>query len=335
MADAQAPRIGLVTDSDLNRHSLQQLLAEGGYNIGLSLKSAKLLAQFGGDDRAAARHQIEANLDAWIIDISEDSVQPLLEYLLTESDLPLLVNDAVPLIQDQQAFTLWRRRTLEKLEVVAIVDADTNRDDDAMALAAKDVWVLAASLGGPEAVSRFLQALPPDLPLALVYGQHIEPDFEGFLTGSITSHYALELVQGEILLTAGKVAVVPAAHQLRFLPRGRIVATRKPWEGAYKPVLDQVISDLARVYRERLGVIIFSGTCNDGEIGCRVAKACGGTVWAQQADSCVDPSMPLAAISTQSVSQQGTPEQLAALLAQRFATARPASTPVKRFGKTG
>lgn len=334
MADAQAPRIGLVSDSDLNRRSLQQLLAEGGYSTGLSLKSAKLMLRLEGNDGAAILQKIEADLDAWIIDSSEDSIQPLLDYLLTESELPLLLNDHVPLIQDQQAFTLWRRRTLEKLEIVAISDVDKHRDE-AIAPAAKDVWVLAASLGGPEAVSRFLQALPPDLPLALVYGQHIEPDFEGFLTGSINSHYTLELVKGETVLTVGKVVVVPAAHQLRFLPRGRVVATRKPWQGAYKPVLDQVISDLARVYRQRLGVIIFSGTCNDGEIGCRVVKACGGTVWAQQADSCIDPSMPMAAISTQCVSEQGTPEQLATLLAERYAAAMPSSRSVKCFEKAG
>jgi chemosensory pili system protein ChpB (putative protein-glutamate methylesterase) len=58
--------------------------------------------------------------------------------------------------------------------------------------------------------------------------------------------------------------------------------------------------------------------CNDGEIGCRVAKACGGTVWAQTPDSCISPDMPNAAISTGCVSKQGTPEQLAQALAEHL-----------------
>jgi chemosensory pili system protein ChpB (putative protein-glutamate methylesterase) len=43
------------------------------------------------------------------------------------------------------------------------------------------VWVLAALLGGPEAVKSFIQALPKDLSLAMVYGQHIEENFDQWL----------------------------------------------------------------------------------------------------------------------------------------------------------
>ena len=77
------------------------------------------------------------------------------------------------------------------------------------------------------------------------------------------------------------MSIVPADNQLSFLPNGHIVKTNVRWNGAYQPSLDLVITQLAQLYRQRLGVIIFSGMCNDGEIGCTVAKACGATVWAQ------------------------------------------------------
>ena len=316
------PRIGLVTDSDLNRYVLQAVLAEGSYELA------------GSYDNATLANFLEANkttpeIDAWLVDIDDNEIQHSLDVLLGQSDLPLLVNDDIPPVQDVSAHGIWQRRLLEKLEVLAIrgpqtfdvtstVDK-TSEQGRAEKAGADKVWVLVASMGGPDAVKRFLNALPQALPIAMVYGQHIETNFDGLLTSAVTGHdYPMQLVSGEQQLSNGEILVVPVDHQLRFLSRGRVVETRKPWAGSYQPALDQVIADLARVYRQDLGVIIFSGMCNDGEIGCRVAKACGGTVWAQTPDSCLSPDMPNAAISTGCVSKQGTPEQLAAALAEQL-----------------
>ena len=328
MAGSDSPRIVLVTDCDLNRHLLQTLLSEGGYHLSRSLDYLAL-------DNFLAAEEKEA-FDAWLLDVGEGNIQHSLEQLLERSDLPLLVNDEIPASSDLVATDLWRRRLLEKLEVVAL------RADERSAVATtkvplhelpQQVWVLAASLGGPEAVKPFLSALPSGLSLAMVYGQHIETNFDSILTAAVGGQqaYPLQLVRGEQVLQKGRVAIVPADRQLRFLPRGKVIETRKAWSGNYQPALDQVIADLARIYREQLGVIIFSGTCNDGEIGCRVAKACGATIWAQAPESCLSPAMPNAAIGTGCVSFQGTPEQLAAELAKQMtinnidAVAQPAS----------
>lgn len=311
------PRIGLVTESDLNRHVLQCVLAEKGYEVLVSLDSGKLAAYF-------EKNTIE--LDAWLVDLAGGEDQRALDYLVEHSELPLLVNDDVPLANDITAHQYWQRRLFEKLEVVAVHHSAAKTDSalDGQSRAnevgkdwANTVWVLAASLGGPDAVRSFLSKLDPGLPLALVYAQHIEASFDEILAESGSQQaYPMQLLRGEHVLCAGEVGVVPADRQLRFLANGRVVETRKAWEGNYQPVLDQVIAELARTYRENFGVIVFSGTCNDGEIGCRVAKACGGQVWVQTPDSCVSSAMPMAAISTGCVSHQGTPEELAATLSQ-------------------
>lgn len=310
MTVIDAPRIALVTACDLNRHRLQSLLSEGGYHLAKSLDFTTL-SDFLIDNDAVV-------FDAWLVDIDENNIQHAFEQLLEHSDLPLLVNDEIPVSTDIVATELWRRRLLEKLEVVALRTENTIPETIQLQSynPPQQVWMLAASLGGPEAVKQFLSALPAGLPLGMVYGQHIETNFDRVLATAMSTKqfYPLQLVSGDQVLQEGCVAVVPANHQLKFLPRGRVIETRKAWRGRYQPALDQVISDLARIYREKLGVIIFSGTCNDGEIGCRVAKACGATVWAQEPSSCLSSAMPNAAISTGCVSYQGTPEQLAAEL---------------------
>ena len=312
MAGSDEPSVGLVTDSDLNRHVLQSLLQEAGYVVAVSVDSTQLV------DFVEAG---EPDFDAWLVDLSDGESQQILD-LLEYSVLPLLVNDEIPSSRDTSEYASWQRRLLEKLEVVAVAkpvnDVGAAVFNRSISAWARKVWVLAASLGGPEAVKCFLDNLPADLPLAMVYGQHIEANFNDVLVSAVGSnpHYTMQLMRGEQILMPGNIVVVPADRQLRFLSRGRVVETRKLWQGQYQPALDQVIAELAKVYRENLGVIIFSGTCNDGEIGCRVAKAYGSTVWAQSPASCISSAMPDAAIATGCVSRQGTPEQLAQALVQ-------------------
>ncbi len=306
------PRIGLVTDSDLNRYVLQAVLAEGSYELAGSFDTASL-------GQYLETNKSTPDIDAWLVDIEDNQIQQSLDLLLGQSDLPLLVNDDIPPVQEAKDHQVWQRRLLEKLEVLVIRPAETIASSPPVDSSVNKVWVLVASMGGPDAVKRFLTTLPQALPIAMVYGQHIETNFDGLLTSAVTGHdYPMQLASGEQQLVNGNILVVPVDHQLRFLSRGRVVETRKAWSGSYQPVLDQVIADLARIYRQNLGVIVFSGMCNDGEIGCRVAKACGGTVWAQTPNSCLSPDMPSAAISTGCVSKQGTPEQLAEALAEQF-----------------
>ncbi len=313
MVASTSPRIGLITDSELNRQVIKRVLLSEGYELSLSIGSARLLERL---DKSCVE------LDAWLLDLHEDSVQSVLDILVERSELPLLFNDEVPPEHDVEAYEYWFRRLLEKLEVVAVRSSVDERDKSIELGAgyAETVWVLAASLGGPEAVRAFLEALPPGLPIAMVYAQHIEANFDELLASALgrQQSYPLRLARGELQLKAGEVTVVPADRQLRFLPQGRIVETRRRWVGSYQPAIDQVMSELARVYRNNVGAIIFSGTCNDGEVGCRVVKACGGTVWAQTAESCVSSAMPDAAISTDCVSFQGTPVELALSLAKQY-----------------
>ncbi|MBL4827775.1 MAG: chemotaxis protein CheB [Spongiibacteraceae bacterium] len=305
MQSVEMPRIGLVTDSAYHRKLLQTLLEEKGYPLSLSLNPQSL--------RDYLEKESSVEVDAWLVDLIGDEAEHTVEFLVEKNDLPLLVNDEIPPLQDEGLHEEWQRRLLEKLEVVA-------HREDLNSPVANTLWVLAASLGGPDAVKRFLGALPEGLALAMVYAQHIEINFDELLANAVGSNhtYTMRVVRSEQRLLAGEIAVVPADRQLRFLPFGRVVVTQKPWSGLYQPAIDQVIADLARIYRQRLGVIIFSGLCNDGEIGCRVAKACGAKVWAQTPESCQSPEMVEAAIATGCVSFQGTPEQLAQALAKHY-----------------
>lgn len=313
------PRIGFVVDSDLNCYRLRRVLLERGIEPSMVLNSEKALTLVDCGEFSTA----DANVDMWLIDISSDSFA-MLGLVIENTEHPFLVNDNIPQAHDEHAYRLWQRRLMEKIDVMVSSISHCSELESPVSVGPNrpldQVWVLVASLGGPEAVKLFLNALPP-LPLALVYGQHIETNFEGVLAEALGSghHYTLKLSRNEQKLSIGEVVVVPVDHQLRFLSNDRVIATGEKWGGDYQPALDQVIADLARIYRERLGVIVFSGMCNDSEIGCRLARAAGATVWAQSPETCVCPNMPAAVINSGCVSYQGSPKELAASLVKKLA----------------
>jgi chemosensory pili system protein ChpB (putative protein-glutamate methylesterase) len=301
------PQVGIVAGTDLHRHVLKKLLLESGY--GARCIDPQQLLQCLQED--------ENKPDAWLLDSSDPDVDQLVSQIVQYSSAtPFLVNDEYPPAQPE-ALADWRRRVLDKLEeLVASVSAAPYAKIEAPVA----VWVLAASTGGPEAISEFLAALQPGLPIAMVYAQHIESGFDSVLKNALERHrhYPSTLCRGEQSLRKGGLLVVPADRQLRFLPFHRVIETRSPWEGRYQPAIDQVTGDLARLYPQRCGVIVFSGLCDDGALGCRVVQANGGEIWAQTPASCVSPDMPQAALATGTVTVQGTPEQLAQAMNNRY-----------------
>jgi len=304
----ESPGIGLVTDSDINRFALQKLLREQRYRLVVSLDSQRL-AQY------LKSPPPEPEPDVWLVDISESVCQDAFDSLLDNGNRVVLVNDEKSPDISGLGHKLWCRRLLDKLELLAV----NGERDAAPGSAPEQVWILAASLGGPKAISQFVAALPSGLPIAMIYAQHIEPKFDSWLEAlGQNSSYNMRLAGGEQQLRAGEILVVPADYQLRFQAFGRVVKTHRPWQGQYQPAIDQVAAELAGIYRHKLGMIVFTGTCNDGEVGARMVKAAGGEVWVQSPESCVSPEMPNAALTTGCVSRRGSPEELAGVLSSRY-----------------
>ena len=309
----QARRIALIVDNENSRQALMALVALTQHKMAANIdvsQGAEALADY------LAEHQ-DSKIDLWLVDTSAQHNDDIIDRLFDYSEKPMLVNDELPAQTEAVAFQLWQNRLLHKLEDICIELDPHHKQPGQMP---ESVWVLAASLGGPAMVKRFLNALPGELPVAFVYAQHIGENFDKFLSDGIGEQqkYPLRLIETEQKLVAGETLVVPADHQIKFLHFGEVVKTHRPWQGMYQPCIDQVACDLAKHYRSKAGVIIFSGTCNDGEIACRLVKSCGGQVWAQSPDSCVSAAMPEAAIETGCVSFVGSPEQLAAELTKQI-----------------
>jgi len=186
------------------------------------------------------------------------------------------------------------------------------------------VWVLAASFGGPDMLRRFLGALPGMPRAAFVVAQHVGEGFAEVLAQQLNRGCALPVACAAdgMPLRAGHVYIAPVRRRLAIDDTG-VFRFGAAYEEQYvcMPCIDDVMTAVAGRYGPRCGAIVFSGMGDDGSVGVRIMAEAGGTIWAQDAESCAIDSMPECAAATGAVSRRGDPEGLAgALIAHLEAT---------------
>ena len=323
MSASNAPRVGVIADNRLGLHQLQNVLYEAGYRIGSSWDTEQ-----GEYDREQI---VDSSVDAWVVELNDIDAD-LIDCLYEQNDIPILVGEGVPETSESEALLAWRKRLMEKLrclpfntECVEETVSETNpyieqARQQAKLADAKHVWVLAASMGGPEAVKEFLDEIPADLPVAFVYAQHIDDDYDDLLKQVLgrDNHLRIRTCADDHHLSHGQVTIVPTDHQVNFAPFGKVENLKDTWPAPFSPDISQVIRDVAKVYKQNSGVIVFSGMSNDGAEGVKALRSYGGKVWAQTPESCICSSMPDAALETGKVALTATPTQLAHALCDLF-----------------
>lgn len=188
---------------------------------------------------------------------------------------------------------------------------------------AQTVWVLGASLGGPQALKEFLTHLPDQLPIGFVIAQHIGKPFVPLLAEQLArvTKLCVQPAEAGRRLRVREVVVVPVDRRFALADDGRVELRDEPIRGPYKPCIDEVMEEIARHYGQHCNAIVFSGMGEDGALGALAVADAGGQVWAQSAESCVISSMPDATRRRGVVRFSGTPQELAMQLGE-FATAQ-------------
>ncbi len=306
-----ALRVGILVDSALKQHHLTSLVAQAGHQVACITHLMNV-----GCTRP------EAPPDAWIVDIAEDyssdgeQGEPpehaqFVEDLLASVTIPVILSDSSEFTEGGEEHRAWLRRMTQRLQRLS---GDINLQQ---AERASHLWILAASTGGPAAVKDFITHLPAELGMAFLYVQHIDAHYSTTLLRMMSGagHYPATLAcQGAVLRSNG-LTLISAERKVDILENGTLLVSEKPWSGYYAPSIDQVVANVARIYRGRSGLIVFTGMGDDGAASARLIKQQGGQVWVQSPISCTSSSMPEAALATDCVSFSGTPKELAQQLA--------------------
>ncbi len=182
------------------------------------------------------------------------------------------------------------------------------------------VWVLGASIGGPDAVREFLSALPATVNATFVLAQHMGADFVDLMVAQLQKATKMPVVIATTGMRAahGQVIVAPISERMLLDPSGEVRVVPPDEVSPYSPSIDRALIDVADRFGAGAGAIIFSGMAHDAIEGAKHLAAKGGTVWVQDPSTCVVSSMIDGAMDAGIVTFVGKPAELAAEFARRF-----------------
>ncbi len=163
-----------------------------------------------------------------------------------------------------------------------------------------------ASLGGPEALKRFIPLLPADFPLPIVVTQHMPEGFTATLAGAINEKSQLvmqEAHSGEII-KPGRVYLAPGGkHMLiRKDALGKsssyaIMLDSGPPVHGCRPSVDVMFNSIAENVPGNILTVVLTGMGEDGRDGVRKMKEAGRCYCITQDEAtCVVYGMPAAVV---------------------------------------
>jgi chemosensory pili system protein ChpB (putative protein-glutamate methylesterase) len=331
MSHAKASaKVGIIADDLLQQHLLKTALMHFGFKVILTTDPSKMKEKSG----------LTADVDAWVVDIVDEETEHLWLDTLFDGDVPVLFGMGEAPQRSSEYYPRWEKRLFAKMKELladhslAIADENTinalqsDVTEDCpyplpimfqnieIGLPAEYIWVLGASLGGPDAVKEFLDALPKGLPVGFIYAQHIDARFQQALIQTLGRHSSITMVpytEGTHINT-GEVMLAPVEHEFSFDYEGRVISKDTIWPGPYGPSVDQVMLNVAQYYGPRACYILFSGMGNDGAEAAVKISHQAAIIWAQDSESCANSSMPDSAVATGHISYIGSPRQLASKL---------------------
>lgn len=161
------------------------------------------------------------------------------------------------------------------------------------------ILALAASTGGPNALTTVLSSLGGNFPLPVVVTQHMPPIFTTMFAQRLAKHGELpcEEASDGMTLLPGRVYVAPGDHHLTVATVGAArtpVASinRDPPEHHCRPAADPMFRSLARSFGSAVLAVVLTGMGEDGREGCKAIVRSGGRVIVQDRATSVVWGMP-------------------------------------------
>ena len=312
-------RIAITSDSISHRNYLQKSMEHSGIEVVLNESLTEKFMERLDDSRS----------DVLLFDVEaiEDEHLEYLDKLLEQTKIPIIINDVSALTLNEPKLTSkWNNTLLKKIaditgrnsweadfSKVELFEPNKKAVDKGKDELAKNVWVLGASLGGPDALKRFLSEIPENLPVAFIVAQHLGENFVSLLAEQLDRYtdFSVIVPKSGHVVRHQQVLVTPTDERLVINPIGAVEYKKITEITRYSPSINDAIKDIALRYKKNSGAIIFSGMCDDGVAGCEVLTQNGGLVWVQDSESCVISAMPDSVAKKVSVSYSGTPEMLA------------------------
>jgi two-component system chemotaxis response regulator CheB len=159
------------------------------------------------------------------------------------------------------------------------------------------VVAIAASTGGPAALSRLLPRLELGSDVLVLVVQHMPQGYTRALAEQLAeaTSYPVTEAEGGEPLAGGRAFVARGDYHLR-ISRGKLELSQAPPEHGVRPAADHLFRSVASSYGARAVGIVLTGMGRDGAVGLAAIKAAGGATLVQDEASSVVYGMPKAAV---------------------------------------
>ncbi|MGW4945259.1 protein-glutamate methylesterase/protein-glutamine glutaminase [Actinoplanes sp. NPDC004185] len=190
-----------------------------------------------------------------------------------------------------------------------------------------DILAIGSSTGGPDALTKVLQALPADLPVPIVVTQHMPPVFTRMFAERLDRSTSLRVVEAGdgMELAPGTVYIAPGDKHLVLQRRSTATLTQlsgAPPENSCRPAVDVMFRSVAALFGASAFATVLTGMGYDGRGGAKVLREAGAEILAQDEASSVVWGMPGAVVGAGLADEILPLDRIAAALIQRLQTGR-------------
>ena len=159
--------------------------------------------------------------------------------------------------------------------------------------------VIGVSSGGMTALKFIFAALPAGFTIPIIIVQHLSPrsDNEWIELLNKNSNLTIKEADEKEKIEYGNVYIAPANYHLLIEKDKTFSLTIDERVNYARPSIDVLFETAAESYKNKLIGIVLTGSNNDGTIGIKRIKECGGLVIIQDPKTAESSYMPASAIA--------------------------------------
>lgn len=242
------------------------------------------------------KNDIDSNINAFIVNLYDNdiNIDELVE-VLTLNDSKIIFNDAQ--ISNELVGwnkNRWLRHVLHKIDethgiLPEVKDSEEGSNGvDLKSFGIESVWILAASIGGPESLIKFFEELSGDEPILFVIVQHMDSEFSAMMEKQLNKNQVIpvKLAESGVKIAPSAALLVPVDEDITIGSDGTVNVKDVNPNRPSTPCIDDVCADMIENLNH-VNMAVFSGMAKDGVKGATNVFENGGKIITQSADSCV------------------------------------------------
>ncbi|HKQ86740.1 MAG TPA: chemotaxis response regulator protein-glutamate methylesterase [Candidatus Acidoferrales bacterium] len=218
-------------------------------------------------------------------------------------------------------------RTATRSKTAGHAAAGPSRADASIPAAASQnggkspIVVIAASTGGPAAVTQLVSGLPKDLAAAVILVLHMPAAFTAPFTSQLSevSELPVKEAAANETVQSGTIYLCPGSSHLRVSLQGKILLDAGARIDGYRPCADVAFETVASYARGLAIGVVLTGMGNDAAKGALDLKSKGGYVLAQDEATSMIFGMPAEAIKAHAVDEVLPLRDIATAIEKRVA----------------